>query len=491
MSSSLLARVRALLNLPSRMETQLNRLRKDVDESLADVRRTLEAHQEHTDGLWRKQKARHADLGHELSETRAELKERLLQHQLQLSRVTALLDNGSGQAISTHQVPLAVSSPTPASPPPVTKWEWLTFDRCPGCGTADRTIVCEWNKSILLDQDIPEDSMRYDYALCHGCGMVYATRRPVGATYRALMDDFPDTIGRDAGANASDGLLNPYPLSEADRQRYRELMAGGVFVSDHAPQAHIVGVLRDRLENSGHVEILAGLLDLREARVLEVRSRAGTIATGLRRQFGASVVAMPIFESQQLILRELCGIECSEVIDYDMFTIPIEGQFDLIACNHMLTHIVRPDRFFDQIRQHMKIGGHLYLYNEMDEGEFLARGKSIINSLNAIHLQAFDRASLTRLLAANGFEVTFIKWESDQLCLATFTGSRAWSPMPPEERRRRVHAYALARARAILRAPEAVRGRFSAVWEEALSQAVAAGFARFDDKGRLRLVKDK
>jgi SAM-dependent methyltransferase len=174
-----------------------------------------------------------------------------------------------------------------------------------------------------------------------------------------------------------------------------------------------------------------------------------------------------------------------------MFTIPFEGYFDLIACNHMLTHIVRVDRFFDQIRQHLKVGGHLYLYNELDENAFLGIGKSVINTLNALHLQVSDRASLSRLLNANGFEVVFVKLRnSSQLCLARYTDDRAWTPMSLEERNTRIRAYALARARAILRAPKALRGRFAAVWEDAVAQGVEAGIVGFDDKGRPRLIKD-
>jgi SAM-dependent methyltransferase len=351
--------------------------------------------------------------------------------------------------------------------------------------------VCEWNKSILLEQDIFADSPRYNYALCHGCGIVYATCRPVGEGYKSLMNDFSETIGRGDRANAGNALLNPYPLSEEDRDWYRRLISGGVFVSDHDPREHLDGVYQDRVENAAHVEILASLVDLQGARVLEVRSRAGTIVNGLRQRFGASVMAMPIFEGQQFILRELYGVECSDLIDYDMFTIPFEGSFDLIACNHMLTHILRVDRFFDQIRKHLKVGGYLYLYNELEENKFLGGGNSVINTLNALHVQVFDRASVIRLLKANGFEVIFAKLRnSSQLCLARNTGDRAWTPMSVEERSRRVRAYSLARTRAILRAPKSVRGRFSAVWEDAVAEGVAAGIASFDDKGRIRVIKD-
>jgi SAM-dependent methyltransferase len=502
MLSQLFTRLRAVLNLPGRVEARFDRLRQELDEQIRDVhgtlksqdvRRSLEAHQARTENTWAQQRSAHKELESELAATRKDVHERLLQHQLQLTHLRTLLENGSAARKDLEDpVPLSVPSPDERPVPPAAiAWEWLDLDRCPGCATAERTVVCEWNKSILLEHDIFAGSRPYNYALCHGCGMVYATHRPVGASYKLLMDDFPETIGRGAGANAGNALLNPYPLSEQDRERYRALIAGGVFVSDHEAHEHLDGVYLDRIENAGHVELLGSLLDLQGARVLEVRSRAGTILNGLRRQFGASVMAMPIFEGQQFILRELYGIDCSDLIDYDMFTISFEGRFDLIACNHMLTHIVRVDRFFEQIRQHMKVGGHLYLYNELEEKAFLANGKSVINTLNALHLQVSDRASLIRLLNANGFEVVFIKLRnSSQLCLARYTDNRTWTPMSPEERDARARAYALARAQAILRAPKALRGRFAAVWEDAVARGVEAGIVGFDDKGRPRLIKD-
>jgi hypothetical protein len=62
------------------------------------------------------------------------------------------------------------------------------------------------------------------------------------------MNAFPETIGRDPADSANNPLLNPFPLTDVDRQRYRQLVAAGVFVSDHAPQAHVGGVFKDRLK---------------------------------------------------------------------------------------------------------------------------------------------------------------------------------------------------------------------------------------------------
>jgi hypothetical protein len=77
-----------------------------------------------------------------------------------------------------------------------------------------------------------------------------------------------------------------------------------VFVSDHERREHLSQVYKDRLENASHVELLGSLLDLKGARALEIRSRAGTIAQGLRRHYDATVAVMPIFESQRLIVED-------------------------------------------------------------------------------------------------------------------------------------------------------------------------------------------
>ena len=186
------------------------------------------------------------------------------------------------------------------------------------------------------------------------------------------------------------------------------------------------------------------------------------------------------------------AIECSDLIDYDQFRIPFRGTFNLIVANHMLTHIVRLDRFFSELRAHLRPGGHLYLYNELDEAFVFSSGKSIVNSLNPVHLQTFDRASVMRLLKANGFEVTFIKRRSGSLlCLAQYTGVRELSPLSADERDTRIAAYARGRAYAILRAPEQVRGRFADKWAQAVEIGVAAGIARFDAKGVLRIAKSE
>ena len=60
-------------------------------------------------------------------------------------------------------------------------------------------------------------------------------------------------------------------------------------------------VLRDRMENAGHADLIGSLLNPRGARVLEIRPRAGTILERLKRHDQADVQAMAIWQSQQFI----------------------------------------------------------------------------------------------------------------------------------------------------------------------------------------------
>jgi len=249
--------------------------------------------------------------------------------------------------------------------------------------------------------------------------------------------------------------------------------------------------LRDRMENAGHVDLLGSLLNPRGARVLEVRPRAGTILEGLRRHYGADVQAMAIWESQQFIIQELYGIPSSPLIDFDRFQVPFDQPFDLVVSNHMFNHAVRLDVFLSAVRGALKPGGHLYVYNEIDDSEFLDGGQSMIATMNPLHLQATDRPSLVRALAAAGFDPVFVKGRHKRnVCLVRKTEPADWTPMPDAERMRRIAAYHRARDRAVLRAAVHLRPRFAAVWPATVERAVATGVARLDDKGELRIVKE-
>ncbi len=446
-------------------------------------------------------------LREELRTVRRELRDRLLQYNFQLGRLARLAGQAGGRAgkgeeprLSGRVVPLeGIEAQAPvwesvggAEAPDRAGVEWRNLQACPACGHETRTVVNPWNKLILLAKAPDSSSARYDYAVCHACGVLYAAHRPIGGRYRFLLTHFGEvTAKRGGGAEIANRVLNPYPLDDEGRRELRRLAARGVFVSDHLglkSSEYLRPLLRDRFENSAHADLLGALLSPRRARVLEVRSRTGTILDSLRRAWDADVYAMPIWESQQFLLREVYGIETSDLIDFEHFRIPFEGPFDLIVCNHMFTHVLRPEAYFAELRRCLAPDGHIYLHNEPDDAEFLEGRQSMLATLNPLHMQAFNQRSLVRALAANGFETVFAKRRNlNHLCLAR-RGDARMTPMADRERDGRVDAYRQAYDRAVLGVDPHLRPRLAADWPQVVERAVASGVAEFDENGQVRLV---
>jgi len=403
----------------------------------------------------------------------------------------------SSELLSAERADMNVGpSSDQVGPSEVPKDSILDLDACPVCTGTAFTPVCEYNKLLLLDSGVDEEARVYNYALCHDCGVVYARRRPVGARYAYLLERFEVTLGRaqDGIPRAGHAALRSGALTEDERTALRARVRKGVFVSEHSGvsrREYLPALLQDRMANSVHVELLGSLLPLRAPRVLELRPRLGSIGAALQRLYGAEVYGMPLFDGQQFLIGETYGIPVDHKVDYDQFTIPYEGQFDLVVANHMVTHALRPREFFSTVHTRLKPGGHLYLYNEPDDRDFLENGKSMINTLNAFHMQTFDSPSIVRVLSACAFEPVFVTHQGgDLIALArAATRNEGWRRMEPEERDRRLASYQRARDAAVLRLPDRLRPLFAQEWDAIVERSFAAGLVDFDESGRLRMVK--
>jgi hypothetical protein len=369
-----------------------------------------------------------------------------------------------------------------------------SLDACPVCGHGERTLVCEFNKFVLMERPPDEAACRYNYSLCHGCGIVYAAQRPVGERYNWLFRHFEETIGRaDSGVRSVRKLaLSAYSLTDEERAELRLALQKGVFVSDHlgvSRKEYVPSLLPDRLSVAPHVELLGSLLDLRGARTLEIRTRSGALSAALERLYGVHATATALFEHQRLVTQELYGIP-SFPMDFENFVVPDGGPYDLIVANHFFTHAVQPKCFFTAMREAIAPGGHLYLYNEPDEAEFIDEGRSMINTLNAFHLQTFDGPSLVRGLAANGFEVVLqTQYGGSFMCLAKPASKPGAVSHTVKELKERRRQYAHARDMALLTAPAHLRSRFGDLWQKAADRTLASGEAEIDHTGRVRLRK--
>src|SRR5262245_17706357 len=129
------------------------------------------------------------------------------------------LRRGARQLLTSSPPRPRLTSPSPLVLPRVTDPVQETFglcppspilhvDRCPVCGSPDATRdVCRYNKFITYEH-IPDAACVFsDFALCHACGVVYATRRPAGERYEWLLDHFEETIGRTAIGEQRSGKL--------------------------------------------------------------------------------------------------------------------------------------------------------------------------------------------------------------------------------------------------------------------------------------------
>jgi hypothetical protein len=371
----------------------------------------------------------------------------------------------------------------------------IELTACSVCEHDAFTPVCEFNRFFLSETAPDGAAMRADYALCHRCGIVFARRRPVGERFHFLIEHFEETIGR-VPAERSRGtkVLGSRRLTEEESEQLRARAVQPMFVSEvprPKHRQHLPQLLRDRLAVAAHVEILGSLVKLDSPRVLEIRPRFGAIGGALRRLYGGETFALPLFEAQQLLVREVYGTCAEHLLDYDAFSIPYTGCFDLIVANHLLTHAVHPREALAAIRPRLSPGGHLYLYNEPDESDFLDRGKSIFNTLNAFHLQTFDGASLARALQSAGFEPVYIGHHHDNcIALARVAADEAvWDPIPRKVLARRVAKYAQARDLGILSLPDRLQGLFASEWEAVVQRAFAARTIDFDGDGNLRILK--
>jgi SAM-dependent methyltransferase len=380
----------------------------------------------------------------------------------------------------------------PCPPGPI-----LTLHACPICGAAESTKVSRYNRFILFDRAPDAKAPVYNYSLCHSCGVVYAQQRPAGERYRWLLERFEETLGRtEAGApRPGKFALSSSALGDEEREQLRRMVANGVFVSAHSGltrKDYLPSLMNDRLASSMHVEILGSLLPLQSPRVLEIRSRLGSICAILQRLYGAECSAMALFENQRFLIHEVYGFPASCPIDFDAFDIPFEGRFDLVVSNHMLTHSVRPREFLATVRDRLVPGGYLYLYQEPMEGEFLDRGKSMFNTLNPFHLQTFNQPSAVRAIEANGFKVIFCAVRDDlflALAQAIDPPNDHWERMSDSERSRRRSAYRVANDTAILRVPEHLRAPFAKDWDAIVERALGAGLATRASDGRIRVKR--
>ncbi len=371
-----------------------------------------------------------------------------------------------------------------------------TIDTCFGCGATGIAPVFENNGLVLLDSLRNSELARYDYALCGRCGMVGATRRPVGDELAFLYAHFDEFLGRTEATSERVEIL-----TADDVDRLRRTVEAGWLVSEEAevPQdSWLSEVFQFRVTESYHADIIAALVELDGARILELRALDAHMLHRFQKQHGAAeVIAMPISERHRVIIEQLYDIPTA-VIDFDTMALP-SGPFDLVIARHMLTHALDSERFWSALSTAVAPGGALYLYLENDDAGMFAHRKSLFGEMKCFHFQNFDAPTLARVLRFRGFEPEFIRHprpnKSELVCLARRRETH-FQPVTTDALSARRQMYAQWRALSILSAPGPIRKRFGQEIDALTSLVMSGPYVTPGKDGRptplrMRLMHDE
>jgi SAM-dependent methyltransferase len=359
---------------------------------------------------------------------------------------------------------------------------------CPICETADRTEVSAWNGLALLEAQRDLDIARYNYAMCHGCGLVYGARRPAGRAYQELFENFDENLGR---PHTQKQLV----LDEQARAELRRRLAYGWAPSEEAPPAEqdwYSSLWADRMAVAPHLMLLAQHADLRGARVLDIRAKTGGFLEALRSWFGAEVYALPAFEADRFVTQEAYGIPADGLIDFENFKIPYDGQFDAILSKHMFTHALHPDEYFATLASRLKVDGTLYLYVENDDATMWKRRKNLIGELKCFHLQNFNPPTIARCMRRVGFEPLTVRHVSQSsmavVCKLDPSAPSRFKRIDSDELKSRIDMYERWYDLSLLSLPGLLGSAFASEIATARERALRRGDAtsRF---GRVRVTR--
>jgi len=372
-----------------------------------------------------------------------------------------------------------------------------TLPACMVCGEAERTIVSEYNRLIFIDETWQSDVARFDYGLCHGCGLVYATRRPEGAEYDYLYENFNEFLLRTPNPKS----FNVPELTRESRADIDESFLPWWELREKSTNCSIHKRLSHELNNVIYYlpQILLNL-SVEGAKVLHIRAKSATFADFMKRVLGASHVDLiTLFPSHTYLAEKHPGIRATACLDYENFEIPYNERYDLIIENHVFIHMLDIAKTFSVFRSHLSPGGSLFLIGELADDELFRKRKNLFAELRPFHYQQFDKATLARMLNRFGFEATAVQQGGEKdpelYGVAKLTGDPSECPrIGKQELRTRLDMYQRWRDESILSMPtERCRALFGGEIEQICDRVKARGGLVRDKKGRpaaLRMFRE-
>lgn len=370
-----------------------------------------------------------------------------------------------------------------------------TLTECMICGETERTIVCEYNRLIFIEDMLHNDLSRYDYALCHGCGIVYATRRPKDEEYDFIYENFNEFLLRDPNPES----LNAAELSPLLKQAIdRDFLPWQELDPQAEGKSRIRTILNRQLElTRSYLPYLEPHIDLEGKKLLHIRAKSSTLADYLRVQHGASSGHLiTLFPAHKYLAEKNAGIQAECVLDYENFRIPFDVKYDLIVENHIFIHMLDADQTFATFLSHLQDDGCLFLENELADNRLFEKKKNLFAELRPFHFQHFDLATVKRMLGRYGFRSLSVCNEPEENgSVLLGLARREGEPVPCErigeqELRQRLDMYRQWRDESILSLPKSVSealyaDELGAIWE----RVQASGRLTPDPKGKVAALR--
>jgi len=368
----------------------------------------------------------------------------------------------------------------------------LDLSACPACGGTARDLVLEFNGLVLLTYVRDSPLCRYNYSLCHTCGLVYATRRPNGEEVSWLYSRFDEFLGRTEEEQTAGRVTE---ITPDEREELNRRLSRGWLVSEEGQPScdqWMADVFDERIINSFHANLIGSLIPIEGKRILELRATTGFILDVLKRRYGAAeVVAMPMSERHAAIIDALNPVPTA-LLDFESLEVPFEGSFDIILARHMMTHAIDPFRLWQVLREKLNPGGYAYLYMENDD-RVMQKRKNLFGEMKCFHFQNFDLPTLARVLRYQGLDPVFIRHpragKTEIVCLARRVDSVQSRQIPASELQDRLALYVRWRDHSILSLDEELQNLFASELDAIKTREIAAGDATTDRAGRLVVKK--
>lgn len=249
------------------------------------------------------------------------------------------------------------------------------IDACVACATPSGAVWLPENDLTHIDHrvNVEQSLLRSDFSLCLRCGLLFARRRFFGENLQAHYQRFAEL------ENRTYAVYPPPPAYRAGKEKAARQLA-------------------DQLTAFGLIQPTT--------RILHIRCDFGSLLTILSERVGRErVFGLDYFESNQRYGREVLGLEHLAPLICDPPSHPFGSQpFDLVLCNHQLTHSPQPKSLLRWLHEILAPGGSVIFYNEPDHRLAFADNRLLDVGVNHFHFQLLTEDSFQNFLHLGGWE---------------------------------------------------------------------------------------